>query len=389
MASTEHCDVAIIGGGPVGACLALALAQAPVSVALIERGAPAGRAGRPESPPESRPIALAYSSRMILERLGAWSARAHTPIRRIHVSQAGRFGRTLIGTEDTGTPELGYVLEYGPLAAKLLEDVRQRAIRVIAPAEVDSTQALADRAQVHYSHDGRTGVLDAGLVVHAEGGSEEQRLGRDYDQQALVALVECTPNADCTAYERFTAEGPLALLPLAGCYAVVWGCSVRTADALAGAGADAFLAALQSAAGRRAGRFTALRSLGRAPLALRYRASRIAPRAAYIGNAAQTLHPVAGQGLNLGLRDAWDLARCILADPAAAGSAQMLGRFARIRRLDAAATLRVTDLLATLYVSSNPLAGATRGAALAALDLIPPARRFFARRMTYGASALP
>ncbi len=389
MASTERCDVAIIGGGPVGACFALALAQAPLSVALIERGAPAGREGRPESPPESRPIALAYSSRLILERLGAWSALAHTPIRRIHVSQAGRFGRTLIGTEDTGTPELGYVLEYGTLAAKLVEDVRQRAIRVIAPAEVHSAQAGPDCAQLRYSQEGKTAVLDAKLVVHAEGSPDEDNFRRDYGQQALVALVECEPASAGTAYERFTAEGPLALLPLAGCYAVVWGCSVRTADALGGAGAGAFLAALQSAAGRRAGRFTALRSLGRAPLALRYRASRIALRAAYIGNAAQTLHPVAGQGLNLGLRDAWDLARCILADPAAAGSAQMLGRFARMRRLDAAATLRVTDLLATLYVSSNPLACATRGAAIAAFDLIPPARRFLARRMTYGASTLP
>jgi 2-octaprenyl-6-methoxyphenol hydroxylase len=170
---------------------------------------------------------------------------------------------------------------------------------------------------------------------------------------------------------------------------VVWGCSVRTADALAGADAGAFLAALQAAAGRRAGRFTALRSLSRAPLAMRYRASRIAPRTAYIGNAAQTLHPVAGQGLNLGLRDAWDLARALRADPAAAGSAPMLERFARARRFDAAATRRVTDLLATLSVGGNPLVRATRGAAIAALDLIGPARRLFARRMTYGASALP
>lgn len=381
--AAERCDVAIIGGGPVGACLALMLAEAPVSVALIERGAPAG--GRLES----RPIALSYSSRLILERLGAWSDLAHTPIRRIHVSQAGRFGRTLIGTEDTGTPELGYVLEYGTLAATLTQALGRRAIGVIASAEVQSTQTGLDKAQVHYLRDGETCVLEAGLVVHAEGSSDEDRRGRDYGQQALVALVDCEPASADIAYERFTAEGPLALLPLTGRYAVVWGCSVRTADALAGASADAFLAALQSAASRRTGRFTALRSLSRAPLALRYRASRIAPRAAYIGNAAQTLHPVAGQGLNLGLRDAWDLARCILAQPAAAGSAQMLERFARIRRLDAAATLRVTDLLATLYVSGNPLACATRSAAMAALDLIPPARRFFARRMTYGASALP
>jgi 2-octaprenyl-6-methoxyphenol hydroxylase len=270
-----------------------------------------------------------------------------------------------------------------------MEAVERRAIRVIAPAEVRSVEAGSDQAQLHYSHQGETCALEAALVVHAEGGSDNDRLGRDYGQQALVALVECAPEAGGTAFERFTSEGPLALLPLAGRYAVIWGCAETTAQALGAAGAEAFLAALQSAAGRRAGRFTALRSLSRAPLALRYRASRIAPRAAYIGNAAQTLHPVAGQGLNLGLRDAWDLARSIRAEPDAAGSARMLERFARTRRLDAAATRRVTDLLATLYVSRNPLICAARGAAMAALDLIPPARRFFARRMTYGASALP
>jgi 2-octaprenyl-6-methoxyphenol hydroxylase len=386
-AAAERCDVAIIGGGPVGACLALALAGTPVSVALFERGTPA--AAQPASPPALRAIALSYSSRLILERIGAWHDLAHTPIRQVHVSQSGRFGRTLIGPEDTGTPELGYVLEYAPLAARLLEDVRQRAIRVIAPAEVRSVRAGPDHARLRYSRGGEEAVLEARLVVHAEGSPDEDYLGRDYAQHALVALVECAPEALGTAYERFTAEGPLALLPLAGRYAVVWGCSVRTADALAGADAGAFLAALQSAAGRRAGRFTALRSLGRAPLALRYRASRIAQRAAYIGNAAQTLHPVAGQGLNLGLRDAWDLARSIRAQPAASGSAPMLERYARARRFDAAATLRVTDLLATLYVSGNPLVCAARSGAMAALDMFPPARRFFARRMTYGASALP
>ena len=389
----ERCDVAVIGGGPVGASLALALADTPLQVAVLER---AGRGARADS----RPIALSYSSRLILEQLGAWQGLAVTPIRRVHVSQSGRFGRTLIGPEDAGTPELGYVVEYGLLAAKLMQTLRQRAIRVIAPADVRSADTGPDRALVRYTQDGDARELEAGLVVHADGAADEERPARDCAQQALVALVDCAPAADGTAYERFTAEGPLALLPLGGRYAVVWSCSAGTAQTLAEAGANQFLAALQAAAGRRAGRFTALHSLGRAPIALRHRASRIGTRTAYIGNAAQTLHPVAGQGLNLGLRDAWDLAREIRAEPQAiqvhpaatgtpAGSARLLGRFSRARRLDAAATMRLTDLLATLYTSGNPFARAARGAAMTALDLIPPARRFFARRMTFGASALP
>ncbi|MBI3375751.1 MAG: FAD-dependent monooxygenase [Betaproteobacteria bacterium] len=381
----ERCDIAVVGGGPVGAALALALAPAPVSIVLLERSAAAAREGSAGS----RPIALSYSSRLILERLGAWSELAPTPIRRIQVSQSGRFGRTVIDPHDTGTPELGYVIEYRELAQSLMEIVHRRAIPVVTSAQLQSVRVNPDRAELSYLREGEARVLQAACVVHAEGSVRDATHGRDYAQEALVALVDCEPAAGNCAFERFTADGPLALLPLAGRYAVVWVCSERRAAALALAAPEAFLHDLQSAAGSRAGRFTALRSLSRAPLALRYRASRIAPREAYIGNAAQTLHPVGGQGLNLGLRDAWELARCIRADPGSAGSAPVLERFARARRLDMVATIRITDLLATLFTGDNPLTAAARGAVMTALDLVSPARRFFARRMTFGASALP
>src|SRR6267142_1152280 len=149
-----------------------------------------------------------------------------------------------------------------------------------------------------------------------------------------------------------------------------------------------FLAELGAAAGHRPGRPVKVEARAVQPLVLRVRAARIAPRAVFIGNAAQTLHPVAGQGLNLGLRDAWDLAQAwrSSSDP---GDAATLGRYAARRRLDAAATIRVTDFLAGAFLGSNRFARGARGAALAALDVFPPARRFFARRMIYGPSALP
>jgi 2-octaprenyl-6-methoxyphenol hydroxylase len=190
------------------------------------------------------------------------------------------------------------------------------------------------------------------------------------------------------AYERFTADGPLALLPLAGDWALVWSTRPERAAALANAAPPDFLAQLQQAFGDRAGRFTAVHERASAPLALRVRASRIEARAVFIGNAAQTLHPVAGQGLNLGLRDAWDLAQALHAaeDP---GSERALARFAAQRRLDAAATIGVTEVLARGFLGTSALARAARGLALTGLDVFPPARRFFARRMIFGPSALP
>jgi 2-octaprenyl-6-methoxyphenol hydroxylase len=225
--------------------------------------------------------------------------------------------------------------------------------------------------------------IPARCVVHAEGAApqaEEKRYGQD----ALVAAVRYAPRAASTAFERFTAEGPLALLPLAGRYALVWSMRPERARRLAAAPAEDFLEELARAAGSRPGRPLAVEARAVQPLVLRVTRKAVAERAVYIGNAAQTLHPVAGQGLNLGLRDAWDLAR-ILRDAADPGDAATLARFAARRRLDAGAAVRVTDMLATLLLRKNALTGL----GLTALDLFPAPRRFFARRMIFGASALP
>jgi 2-octaprenyl-6-methoxyphenol hydroxylase len=228
---------------------------------------------------------------------------------------------------------------------------------------------------------------EAQLVVHAEGASGEMK-EKSYSQSAIVALVTTDPSSAATAWERFTPQGPLALLPLRGRYCAVWGMQPERAQALCAGSDAAFLEALARNFGRRAGEFVAVGERHQLPLALRVRASRVGAREAYVGNAAQMLHPVAGQGLNLGLRDAWDLAQVLQGaqDP---GDARVLERFAAMRRTDAMASVRFTDFLAGAFLGANPVAGLMRGIGLTALDICLPARRFFARRMIYGTSALP
>jgi 2-octaprenyl-6-methoxyphenol hydroxylase len=343
-------DILVKGAGPVGCVAALALrGSKQVRLLATDAGAPA-----------FRPIVLSHASRLILERVGVWNALETTPIQTIHVSQAGGFGRTLIDAADAGVPALGYVTEY----ANLLAALRTAARELITTEE-------------------KWGQTPFSVVVHAEGTAPDAEEKR-YAQDALVATVRFAPPAAATAFERFTSEGPLALLPFAGRYALVWSMRPERARMLAAASESDFLRELKAAAGTRPGRPLAAEARAVQPLVLRKRRSRIEERAVYIGNAAQTLHPVAGQGLNLGLRDAWDLAQ-IMRDAQDPGDAATLARFAARRRLDAGAAIRATDLLATIFLRKNLLTSV----ALTALDIFPAPRRFFARRMIFGPSALP
>jgi 2-octaprenyl-6-methoxyphenol hydroxylase len=340
-------DVLIRGAGPVGCVAALALHSSGKRAALL---------GTEGNPPAFRPIVLSYASRLILERIGVWIALQTTPIQAIHVSQAGGFGRTVFDAADAGVPALGYVTEYSNLV-----DALRTAARELITAEEPAARC----------------------VVHAEGAAPDADEKR-YAQDALVATLRFAPPAGATAFERFTSEGPLALLPFAGHYALVWSMRPERARSLVSASEDDFIDQLTAAAGSRPGRALAVEARAVQPLVLRKRHERIEERSVYIGNAAQTLHPVAGQGLNLGLRDAWDLAQ-IMRDAQDPGDAATLARFAARRRLDAGAAIRATDLLATIFLRKNPLTGA----ALTALDIFPGPRRFFARRMIFGPSALP
>lgn len=345
-------DVVIYGAGPVGCALALALGDSPLRVALVDPS---------PATPAFRPIALSYASRLILERLGVWQKFAASPIEKVLVTQAGSFGRTRLDAADAGVPALGYVAEYSALVPAL----RTAAADVLRPSFAGAARCF----------------------VHAEG-TPPDASGKRYEQDAVVGLVETDPPAAVTAFERFTSEGPLALLPHAGRYALIWSMRPERARHLADAPAAEFLARLHEAAGGSVGLPLGVSSRSVQPLALKVRTARVAGNEVYIGNAAQTLHPVAGQGLNLGFRDAWDLAQ-LLRNAPDPGAPALLARFAASRRLDAAATIRITDALAGGFVGSSFLLRAARGAALTALDIFPAPRRFFARRMIFGASALP
>jgi 2-octaprenyl-6-methoxyphenol hydroxylase len=344
-------DVLIRGAGPVGCTLALALRASALQVRLFDRAAAAA---------PFRPIALSHGSRLIFERLGLWHGIETTPIETIVVTQAGGFGRTELRARDAGVPALGYVIDYASLTAALRAAV---------------AHLLVDEP------------LEARCTVHAEG-SAADAVEKRYGQHALVALIDTKPQATASAFERFAPEGPLALLPLRGSYALIWTTSPARAQALAASDEETFLRALADAAGTKPGRPIGVRSRSVHPLVLRVRAAHPAPREVYIGNAAQTLHPVAGQGLNLGLRDAWELAREFLHAPDP-GAGATLARYAARRRLDATATIRVTDWLAGGFLGANSFSRAARGVALTALDLFPGPRRFFARRMIFGRSGLP
>src|SRR5712671_875758 len=367
-------DVAIAGGGPVGSALALALSGSAVSVARI--------AG--EGDFADRPIALSYGSRLILDRLGAWSSIRNNPIETIHVSQRG-FGRTVMRCADHGLPALGYVTAY----SELVEQLAGRA--PVSAESLTDWKSSDDEVVLQLSRGEKEAGMRARLLVLADGGQNRRtRYVGDYRQQAIVAEVTAERPRGGVAWERFTAEGPLALLPFKDRYALVW--SVRPASAveLLGLSDSDFLARLRETFGGRLGNFCSIGPRSTFPLSLRHGAIAPAPRVLAIGNAAQTLHPVAGQGLNLGLRDAWELAQMLLDVPKEEiGAPRFLARYVRLRRFDRFAGIGFTDFLVRVFSNSLPPLALARGAGLAMLDSLPPARHFLARRMIFGARALP
>ncbi len=380
---SEHCgntpvEIAICGGGPVGLALALLLAARGVPgtrIAIID-AKPLEQATR-----DPRSIALSFGSTQILEQAGAWPVAAEA-IHQIHVSRRGRFGRTLIDRREHGVPALGYVARYGDLVARLAAVAVNRHIHMLRPARVRASVEQDDRVQLTLE-DG--GSIEAAVMVQAEGGmfsdQHAKALHRDYEQTALIAHVQCSAPIAHRAYERFTDEGPLALLPQGDGYALVWCARPATAAKLQALTESAFLEQLGQVFGSRLGRFTAVGPRAAYPLGLNAQPAATA-RSVAIGNAAQTLHPVAGQGLNLGLRDAAVLARLLAQD----ASPRALAEFGRLRETDRGITIRLTDTMARIFARSpqdSPLQ-AILGLSLAAVDTVKPARRLLAEHMMFG-----
>ena len=374
-------DVVIIGAGPVGMTLALALAGSSLHVLLIDSRARGAAADDP------RALALSYGSRQLLERLQAWNAAASTAIHQIHVSQRGGFGRTLIKAEDYKTPALGYVLRYRDLAATL--DARLANGQLIDQCRIDHIETDDDGATLSVTQHETPRRIRTKLIVHAEGTPNDDPgiKVRDYEQQAIVAEVRPVPAHNNRAWERFTPDGPLALLPLGQDYSLVFSVPPAKAAQLLALDDEAFLTALRKQFGQRLD-FIASGPRTSFPLALRARPQITQQRQVWIGNSAQALHPVSGQGFNLGLRDAWELADVLL-EHRDAGNPAALARYANRRQPDRCGSMAFTDGIVRLFSNDLPPLRIARGLGLLALDLAPPLRHFVAKRLIWGARAWP
>jgi 2-octaprenyl-6-methoxyphenol hydroxylase len=376
-------DVLIVGGGPVGAALALALRGGGLAVALLEAKPPQAAQGDP------RPIALSHGSRLILERLGVWGElRPATPILRIHVSQKGGFGRVELSAEDAGLPALGYVVDYATLALALARRMETQGGCHVIRAAVSALAGGEEAAVAHFDTRAGPEQVSARLLAVADGGAlpAAQVQVRDYRQCVVTTRVTCALPHRNVAYERFTPDGPLALLPMGEGLAVVWTTAPDHARLLCELPEEPFLERLQAAFGGRLGAFRRAGTCSSYPLALRT-VDRIAKsRLVALGNAAQTLHPVAGQGLNLGLRDAWELAGTTQGLGAAdIGAAAHLRAYAARRRIDRRGGITFTDTLVRLFSNDIAPLRLARGLGLTLLGAAPPLKDFLVRRMTFGA----
>jgi 2-octaprenyl-6-methoxyphenol hydroxylase len=379
----EEFDIAIIGGGMVGASLALALAAAGRRSVLIEGVSPDSRTHHSF---DDRTTALGNASRRILQALDVWDGIADQcgVIRAIHVSDAGQLAFARLNAPEQGIEAFGYVVPNRALGAALWQKIRHTpAISVRVPATVANVGTTAEGVTLTLAD---ASVLRARLAVAADGAQSAVRRDAgitateaDYGQVAIVANVASDVPHDGTAYERFTDAGPLALLPLRdGSYTVVWARTPATAAATLDATDDAFLNLLQQHFGWRAGKFVRAGHRASYPLKLTRADAAVAGRTVLIGNAAQSLHPVAGQGFNLALRDVAALAE-LLAPEGDPGAAALLQRFAEDRALDRRGVTRFTDGLIRVFGDTRPPVRILRDAGLLLFDLLPPAKSALAR----------
>jgi 2-octaprenyl-6-methoxyphenol hydroxylase len=382
----SDCDLAIVGGGLVGASLAVALAESPLRVVLIEAAAP------PASTPawDERCIALNDASRLIFQDYALWDAMRGEaePILATHISEQGRFGTARFTAQDAGLDALGYNVPLRTIGAAL--SARMAALpqlRLLQPARLEAVEPGAEATVLTIRTEGGTQRLSARLVAAADGARSAVRdlLGvsaerRDYAQHAVVSAVRLSRPHRGMAYERFTPEGPIALIPKPDDAAsLVWTTPEAKVEAQLALADPEYLAAAQAAFGNRLGRFTALGRRWAFPLARVLSERLTAPRTVFIGNAAQSLHPVAAQGFNLGLRDVAALAG-LIAQTADPGAADLLAAYAGQRARDRGRVSSITDLMVRAFSNRLPFLAQARHWGLVAVDLAQPLRETVLRQ---------
>ena len=384
-------DLIIVGGGMVGASLARALSGSGLEIAVVE----AWSLDSQQQPSyDDRAIALAYGTRQILQGVGVWDSLQSNvePIRHIHVSDKGHFGFTRLDHKDHGVDALGYVATGHALGRVLLQGLEDLpGITLFCPAQMDSFEIADDIARVQLSIAGEKHALTARLLVAADGtrsviretlGIEVREWG--YGQTALISNLTPSAEPSGVAYERFTDAGPMAMLPLTeGRYGMVWTLADEDVDEAMAMGDTQFLSQVQQRFGNRLGIFEKAGERSCYPLKLLQAKEHVRPRVALIGNAAHAIHPITGQGFNLGIRDVAVLAD-LLAEAAKAGSdigdMQVLERYAAWRRRDQQAVALMTDGLVRLF--TNPLlpVRVARNMGMLALDLVPSVKQMVTRQ---------
>jgi 2-octaprenyl-6-methoxyphenol hydroxylase len=401
---SEYADVVIAGGGMVGISLALqlgALLPQEQRIVLVE-GFPFPEPavdGVAQYHPsfDARSTALSISSRLVYEELGVWSDLEQwlCPIETIHVSNRGRFGSTLMKAQDYGWPALGYVVENAWLGNTLIQALyRQNRVEVISPARVVAAHPGSEGVTVSLQGAATDSIkTDLLLVVDGANSGLREQLGvaveeKSYRQHALIANVAfAEPHKGC-AYERFTDQGPIALLPLPGTTAeehragLVWTLPGEQAEQLQSASTQEFLSALQECFGYRLGRFVQVGERHCYPLSLIQSAEQVRQGVVIMGNAAHALHPVAGQGYNLALRDVAVLTRILAAaasEGRSLGDLTVLQQYYDQQKADQVRTVSFSDKLPALFMQSDPVLGLARDMALAGLDILPGAKRELVR----------
>ncbi len=390
-------DLVIIGGGLVGGSLACALNGTGLRVAVVEATTPAHPSTGTTPPPaqyDERVIALSLGSRRIFEGIGIWPAMAQAsePILEVHVSDRGHCGFAHLDAADEGVEALGFVTPARAIGMAIESRLAQAdGVELLRPARLGGLRIEQSHADLEVAVAGVSRLLRTRLIVAADGGSSGVRrrlkLGvhdRPYGYAAIISTVTASAPQPGVAYERFTDSGPLAMLPMTGGrWSVVWTAQERDLPAILGQDDTAFLAELQRRFGARLGRLERPSRRSAYPLRLTLAKQITRPRVALVGNAAHTLHPVAGQGFNLGLRDVAELADLLVEaritgrDP---GAPAVLNGYRQRRRGDQRKVALATDTLARLFVNPFPPVRAARDLGMLALDLCPSARHALARR---------
>lgn len=407
-------DLIIIGGGLVGASLACALADSSLRIAIIEAFPFKSDDSEYQPAFDARSVALSYTSKQVFEGIGLWptiNKLGVAAIKKIHISDRGHAGITRLNADDENVDALGYVVETRVIGKALFDSLnKQKNVTLIAPAKLKNFDLNADCASASIELTDSDNLVEsktltAKLLVAADGGdSVVRRLSgvrikqRNYEQSAVIANIATDQPHNNQAFERFTDSGPLALLPMAATedeknrYSLVWTINNSEQEEMMTWDDETFLLKLKQRFGERAGQFIHVSKRHVYPLSLMRTQEHVRERLAIIGNAAHTLHPVAGQGFNLGLRDVAALSQVIIdasRENKDIGSLTTLQTYADWRKRDHIQTAMATDGLVRIFSNDFLPLAALRNLGLLVVDLVPPLKKVFARHAMGFVGKLP